>query len=307
MHTRDEWLEQRKKGIGGSDCAAALGQSRHMTATELYYQKVGGPVERDFDADGIERTEFGRAMEGVIASQYARRFGVRLRRRNAIIRHPRYPHMLANVDRLIEGKHEGLEIKNVDAMAYRFGGEWGEPGSDEIPVAYLLQVAHYMCVLNYPVWHVAACVGGNKLAVYHVERDPELEGMIIDGEIKFWTFVEEGEPPPLDYDHPHAVDFLKRLYRGTSGETVTLSPELSHWHEVKLEATEAHKRAEALIDGCKARILDAMGNAAIGVLPGVGEYVRKTVHRDAYSVEPIDYQTLTFRKPKAAKAREKTA
>jgi putative phage-type endonuclease len=299
MNAREDWLEQRRKGVGGSDCAAALGQSPYTTALELYYDKVGAHVPRDFDADGVERTDFGRALEGVIANQYAERFGVRLRRRNVIIRHSRYPYMLSNVDRTIDGVKAGLEIKTVDGFAYSKSGLWGEPESDQVPPHYLLQCAHYMACLDYPVWYLAALIGGHKMVRYVIERDRELEQMLIDGECTFWTHVETREPPPLDYEHPHAIGLLKRLYSGTNGETVSLGEDLYHWHRVRMDAEARLKQDEAVIDACRARVLDAMGNASVGRLPNGGAYKRKTVHCPAYTVEDRDYTTLTYSKPKA--------
>ena len=35
--TEDQWLDWRKKGIGGSDVAAALNMSPYRTARDLYY------------------------------------------------------------------------------------------------------------------------------------------------------------------------------------------------------------------------------------------------------------------------------
>ena len=39
--TEDEWLAWRRKGIGGSDVASALGLSPYRTARELYFDKIG--------------------------------------------------------------------------------------------------------------------------------------------------------------------------------------------------------------------------------------------------------------------------
>lgn len=39
--TEDQWLDWRKKGIGGSDVAAALNMSPYRTARDLYYDKIG--------------------------------------------------------------------------------------------------------------------------------------------------------------------------------------------------------------------------------------------------------------------------
>lgn len=299
MNSRDDWLALRRKGVGGSDAAAALGQSPYTTALELYFDKIGERVQRDIDADGIERTDFGRALEGVIAGQYAQRYGVRLRRRNVIIRHPKYAYMLSNVDRTIDGVKAGLEIKTVDQFAYRMSGLWGEPESDQVPPHYLLQCAHYMACLDYPVWYLAVLIGGHRMARYVIERDRELEQMLIDGECTFWTHVETREPPPLDYEHPHAIGLLKRLYTGTDGGTINLGEDIYHWHRVRVDADEHVKRYQAASDAARAHILHAMGDAAIGRLPNGGAYKRKTVHRPAYEVEDVDYTTLTYSKPKA--------
>ena len=41
---REEWLEWRRKGIGGSDAATIIGVSPFSTARDLYYDKlnIGG-------------------------------------------------------------------------------------------------------------------------------------------------------------------------------------------------------------------------------------------------------------------------
>lgn len=36
----EEWLEYRRRGIGGSDAAAILGVSPFATARDLYYDKL---------------------------------------------------------------------------------------------------------------------------------------------------------------------------------------------------------------------------------------------------------------------------
>jgi len=297
MGSRDQWLEQRRTGVGGSDAAAALGQSPHMTALELYHIKLGTPLApRDMDE---ERTEFGQLMESVVAAQYARRFEVKLRRRNSIVRHPKYPWMIANVDRLIEGRKRGVEIKNVDGIAFKFG-EWGEPGSDQVPTAYLLQVAHYMATLDYPEWDLAACVGGNKLVVYHLVRDLELEEMLIEGEHQFWQHVEKREPPELDFNHATAIPFMKRLYSGTDGTTVYLPAEAEAMHHCRMDFDEQEKLMKAGSDAARARLLQMMGNASVGLLPNGGGYVRKIIERKEYTVEASKYIDFRYSAKKGA-------
>ena len=51
--TNEEWLQWRKKGIGGSDVAAALNLSPYRTMRDLYYDKIG-----------VEAVEPGEDMRG---------------------------------------------------------------------------------------------------------------------------------------------------------------------------------------------------------------------------------------------------
>jgi putative phage-type endonuclease len=291
----DEFHKERLTGIGGSDAAAALGQSPYCTAYELWARKTG---RLPFAGEETERTRFGHLMENVAATEYMRRTGMKVKRVNVLRRHARYDHMIAHVDRVIVGERRGLELKNVDGFAYR-NGQWGEEGSDEIPIAYMLQVCHYMSVFDFPVWDVAAVVGGNALKLYRVERDRELEEMLISAETDFWTHVVEGTPPAMDYGHPSTLDLVKRLYPGTDGTTIDLPPDYLHWHRAKADADEAVKRYQAVSDGAKAHILDAMGSAAIARLPnGAGEYTRKQVDRRPYAVEAASYIDVRYRKSK---------
>ncbi|MEX3690643.1 YqaJ viral recombinase family protein [Paraburkholderia sp. BR14263] len=301
MNAREGWLEERRKGVGGSDAAAALGQSRRKTMFELYHEKIGSTnIVGAAGLDVIERIEFGKAMEAVIAEMYAKRYNVKLRRHNRIAHHTQHSFMLASYDRTIDGKKEGIECKNVDALAYRLSGDWGDEHSDEVPLEYLMQCHHYLAVSGYEVWHLAACVGGNQMKVFHIERDPEMIDMIVDGEAAFWKFVERHEAPPLDYQHPTAIGLLKKIYPGTNGETVRLPPEAETMHYAKLQFDEEAALNEAGSKAAKARILHLMGEASVGLLPNGGGYTRKIVERKAYEVEASKYLDFRFSSRKGA-------
>jgi putative phage-type endonuclease len=300
MNAREDWLEERRKGVGGSDAAAALGQSRHKTMFELFQEKAGNNTAMQLGGlDGVERVDFGKAMESVIANMYAKRYGVKLRRHNRIFRHPEHRFMLSNYDRTIDGKREGLECKNVDSMAFRFG-EWGEEHSDEVPAEYLLQCTHYLATSGYGVWHLAACVGGNRLVVYHIERDPEMIDMVVDGEAEFWKFVEKNEAPPLDYQHPSAIGLLKKMYPGTDGSTIYLPAEAEALHYARMDFDEQEKLMKAGSDAARARLMHMMGEASVGLLPNGGGYTRKIVERKAYEVEAMKYTDFRFSAKKGA-------
>jgi putative phage-type endonuclease len=292
MDAQQDWLQQRKTGIGGSDAAAALGQSRHKTMFQLYHEKLGTYDDIPSPEDA-ERMRFGQRMEQVIADVFAERYGVKLRRHNRLAQHATLSCMLASYDRTIDGRREGLEAKNVDAMSYRFG-EWGDEHSDQVPVEYLMQCHHYLAVSGYEVWHLAACVGGNQLKVYHIERDAEMIELVEQGEAEFWQHVMRREPPPLNYQHPSAVPMLKKLYHDTDGTTISLPAEAEALHYARIDFSEQAKLMEAGADAAKARLLHMMGRASVGLLPNGGGYTRKLVDRKAYEVEATKYIDFRF-------------
>ncbi|KVH51205.1 YqaJ viral recombinase family protein [Burkholderia diffusa] len=294
--TREEWLELRRTGIGGSDAAAALGESPYLTPYELYLDKLGLAPPRE----ETERMRMGRRLEAVIADEYALTRRVKLRRRNQPVRHPKYPWMFASPDRLVEGQRLGLEAKSVDPAAFRFG-EWGDEGSDAVPTHYLLQTCHYMCVLGYEHWDLAALVGGNHLRVYTIHRDPELEEMLIEREHAFWKLVEQREPPEPDFAHPSTLPLLKRLHPGTDGGVIELPPLAEALHRTRLDFDAQIKDCKAGADAARARLLQLMGDAAVGRLPSGGEYRRKVVARAGYEVAASTYVDFRFIKSKEVK------
>ena len=303
MNAREQWLAERQIGVGGSDAAAALGMSRYKTAYQLWAEKTGRLEPENLD--DVERIRFGNLMEEIIAREYSRRNDVKVQRRNASLTHPKYPFMRANVDRIVVGVRRGLECKNVDGLAFRYG-EWGEPGTDQVPDEYLLQCHHYMTVLDYPEWHLAACVGGNSLRTYIIERDPATSEMLIEQEHAFWQHVERDEAPAVDYEHATTEAVLKRMYPGTDGDEIALPPEIAAWHAVRLDAAEHIKRYEAAADAAKNHILEIMQNAPVGVLPDGGKYTRKLIKTKEYTVEAGSYIKLGFTKPKGAKEADET-
>ena len=68
-----------------------------------------------------ESAYFGNVLEEVVAQEFAKRTRLKVQRRNAILQHPEYPWMLANVDRLIVGERIGLECKTASEYLKKSG------------------------------------------------------------------------------------------------------------------------------------------------------------------------------------------
>src|SRR5690606_12206216 len=106
-------------------------------------------------------------LEDYVAKRFVEATGMKVRRINAILQHSEYPFMLANVDRLIVGKKEGLECKVTNSYAKK---EW----EDEIPIYYEIQCHHYMAVTGYKAWWIACLIGNERFVYKRIERDEEV-------------------------------------------------------------------------------------------------------------------------------------
>lgn len=287
-----DFLKSRQSGLGGSDIATLFGINPYSTKLELYLQKRG-EIEPTADT---RLTRTGRAMEGVIAVMVAEREGAKLRKVNRTLRHQRHDFLIAHIDRDFVGIRKGLEIKNVSPrMAYL----WGKDGQqDAVAEHYLPQPHHYMLVMDYPLFDVAAYFGGDDLRIYPMERDPEMDELIIDAASEFWhNHVLAGVPPEPDFEHSSTLPMLRRLYPGTNGRTVIaseLDEALLHWWMVAEDAAAKAHQYEVVAEQAKNHLLEAMGEAAVLKLDGKRAMVRKVIKKRAYEVEEMEYVSARF-------------
>lgn len=195
--TREEWLQERRKGIGGSDAAKVLGVSRWGGPLSVYLEKKGLYVPEDPG----EPAYWGTVLEDVVAREFEKRSGLRVQRQNKIFTHPDYPWMLANIDRRIVGQNKGLECKTASNF---MGDEWE---GDELPDSYYLQIQHYMAVMGWESCWVACLIGGQRYVQKEVQRNPELINTIIEKEREFWEdhFLKDVPPPVTPFDNPNSL------------------------------------------------------------------------------------------------------
>lgn len=190
-----EKLQERLTGIGGSDAGTIAGLNPYKTKYELYLEKRGD-IQPD-DLSDNQRVHFGNVLEDIVAQEYSRRTGKRVRRNNRTLRHKELPFMLANLDREVVGESRLLECKTADKWAAQ-SDAWGPSGSDLVPESYLLQTQHYLAVTGRQVADLAVLIGGNEFRVYTIGRDESLILDLIELEREFWQCVEDGTPPAAD-------------------------------------------------------------------------------------------------------------
>lgn len=250
MSARDAWLEERRGGIGGSDVAALLGLSRYKTPLALYQEKRGElPPQDDNPA-----MEWGRRLEPVVRQAYADQTGHEVRVLDQMVRHPTREFMLANLDGFVIPAGGGAK-RVFEAKTARSADGWGEPGSDEIPQPYLLQVQHYLAVTGFAVADVAVLIGGSDFRIYEVPEDTELHELLFEAEADFWARVQRADPPePVTY-----ADVVQRWGRASKAGTVVATPEVLDAVRQLRELKVQEKHLELAEEGWKAIVLKAMG------------------------------------------------
>lgn len=272
--SRKEWLEIRRRGIGGSDAGVILGVNQYKTVHELYLEKRGEIEPPDLSDN--EAVHFGNILEDVVAEEYARRTGTKVRRVNQVLHHPTITILQANIDRMLVGQKKGLECKTTGV----FTDGWGKPGTDEVPESYLAQCMHYMIVTGCREWDLAVLIGGQKFSIYTINYDVDLAKNMIDMSIEFWDSVKTGVAPPIEYAHRSTNDLIRRMYPGTNGQSVELPQEAFDWHAKLVAAKTVKKQADAEAEEAKNALLAMIGENAIGILPqNAGNYTRKHLIR----------------------------
>lgn len=287
--TQEAFHKARQTGLGGSDIATLLGINPFSTKLQLYLQKRG---ELEPEPDN-SRTKAGRVMENVIAAMVTERTGSKLRRVNRTLRHPKHDFLIAHIDRDFVGIEKGLEIKNVSP---RMGYMWGKDGQpDAVAEYYVPQPHHYMLVLDYPAFDVAAYFGGDDLRIYPMERDKEMDEIILDTAHDFWhKHVLAGVPPEPEYEHKSTLPLLKRVYPGTNGATVEADEMILHWAKVAEDAAKKSAEYDKVAESAKNHLLAYMGEAAIMKLDGNKVLRRKLITKKPYTVEASSYMDVRF-------------
>ncbi len=212
--TREQWLYQRKRGIGGSDAGAICGLNPYVSPMDIYLDKISPEI----DESDNEAMRQGRDLEEYVATRFCEETGKKVRRTNFMYVNKQYPFMFANVDRLVVGENAGLECKTASAYA---SSQW-ENGN--VPSQYIIQCNHYMAVTGADRWYLAVVILGKAFRFICVERDEKAISDLIFIEDRFWNENVLRNLPPDPDGSDASEKVLKSLYsKATSGKEIRLS------------------------------------------------------------------------------------
>ena len=294
-NTHEEWLEERKKSLGGSDVGAVLGMSEYSSPYTIWAEKTGKlpPFE------GNEWTKLGNDLEGYVAQRFTEASGLKVVNDKATWRNDKYPHLHANIDRRVVGMKAGVECKltsEFNAKKYKNG---------EFPDRFYAQCVEYLAVTELERWFLAVLIYGKGIKIYQMTRIPddvvpewcEASVYVDDGEIEalvkatadFWEYVKSDQAPMTD-GSDSTTETLKTLYPESNGDTVSLmayESDLQQFMTLSSLLDDVKKQKEEVANRIKA----FMGEAS------KGESTKYKVTWSSYMRSSFDHKSFAKDNP----------
>jgi len=201
-------MNDRKHYLGASEAAAIVGLSRYRTPLDVWMEKVG-------QSEGPEETlamKVGNALEPVVIGLFEETTGEDVIDRQKQILHPDHPFIRATVDGIT---HNAV----VEAKTSGSYEGWGEEGTDEVPVEYIIQTQVQMAVTGLEIAWIPVLIGRSDFRVYKIRKNPDLIDAIIERELTFWELVQTRTMP-----EPKTLSDLSLAYPRDTGE-ITIADE----------------------------------------------------------------------------------
>jgi predicted phage-related endonuclease len=248
---------------------------------------------------------WGNQLERAVRDGYSKITGRTVADGVRMARHPKVACMIANTDGLIIGVDaiEGLDnpgtgvYEGKTANVYK-SREW----DNGIPDFYQVQVQHYLEVLDLEWGALAVFMGGdrNPLRTFDVIRSREFGAHLRAKVSAWWDRHVEADIPPEPDGSEQTAKVLRMIAPVAQRRTVDLGPELVTAYRRLAEISEAKRELEAEEQALKNRVVAALGDADVGVLPDGSGWTFENVYSRGYTkvVEPRTTRVLKRATPK---------
>ena len=200
--------ENRNKYIGASEVGAVLGIDPFCTPLQLWGYKTGLIQKQDLSDN--EAVEWGTRLERIVSQKFSEKNNVKLMAYKKRFYHPKYEFLTCELDNIIVGRDELVEIKTANAWAIK---KWEK--DNEIPAHYIAQVTMQLGLSGRRIGHIAVLIGGQRYIEKVIQFDEEFYNNIVQKCIEFWKLVQEKNPPMACADDNEA---LLRIYPNAKNE-----------------------------------------------------------------------------------------
>lgn len=204
---RKDWLMLRKNGIGGSDAGAVCGLNPYVSPLEVYFSKTCEGIDEGVPDNEAMRE--GRDLEDYVARRFMEASGLKVRRANMMYASREHPFMIADVDRLVTGRENGITGLECKTASPYSAEKWKD---GKIPAHYIMQCYHYMAVLDAQSWYIAVMVCGREFKYIKLERDEEIIQQLIRIEEHFWNHNVMARVMPEPDGSDAAETFINRHF-----------------------------------------------------------------------------------------------
>lgn len=196
--------------IGGGNVAGILGVSPYKSPLDEFLTITGQAEPLSVEREAFFKRR--KALEPFAAEVFENETGLRIVSRNVRYTDADHAYIKAEVDFETEDGGNG-ETKTVHPLAAK---DWGDAGTDEIPVYVTAQAMHGLMVRGNSHTWVHAIIGLDDDRIYRIERDEETIAAMRAHEVAFWIDHVLPMVPP----EPRTVEDVLRLFPRDSGRAV---------------------------------------------------------------------------------------
>lgn len=177
----DEWLRWRHNGIGASDAAIVMGESKYSTFGKLLIEKSSS-ASRNKTNKAMER---GKRLEPFARDSYIKKTGIDVS--PLCIQSHKYTWMRASLDGLSKNLDSAVEIKcgkgTYAAVKKRRG----------VPRNYFGQLQHILAITGFEKMDFWCYCPPNSSICLSVNRDERYIETLISKEIEFWQRLQDSK------------------------------------------------------------------------------------------------------------------
>jgi putative phage-type endonuclease len=264
-----------------------LGLSPYRTAVEVWMEKTGKTAAK---VDSLP-LRFGSFAEDFVASEYARQTEASLLHYPRLLNHPKYNYLGGHIDRFVVKPGHGqftaaqgnaadasltvtrsneklaaigpspvlrlLECKTANPFRQH---DWGEAGTDQIPLPYLCQCLWYLAITQIDQIDLAVLFGNSDFRIYKVYRDLSLENTLLEKAINFWqTYVLTDTPPPPGCEADYQALFARECSSKTVEAPASLFAEVQRITELQQHIDQFEEKLSSI----KQHVMAAMQDAEV--------------------------------------------
>jgi putative phage-type endonuclease len=253
----EAWIEDRRHHVTGTDVAAILGLSPWAGPMEVWLDKRGELPHAENDA-----MRAGKFLQDGILAAYSELNSIPL-----VNADPWKLELVPGCELLgasLDARWKFGDARPVDAKNIRVRGkDYGEEGSDRIPVYYQTQLAVQMMATGAPYADLAVCFGGQEFARFTVERDPDIEAAIKEQTDSWWKrHVTGGEIPQADGSDSCTRYIKDRFTKAELGRVVEPTEEIIALVAERGRQADIEAGAKAAKTAAENRIKAFMGDAS---------------------------------------------